>query len=131
MIEQQTLFVEIVRDGALFAECTSGLRLRKYQIDVARAIIESVIFERGLTFVVIFPRQSGKNELQAQIETYLLTYLQEFEAEIIKVSPTWRPQSINAMRRLQRVLERSGVVSVVCQLITAGMAQHVRVDTER
>ncbi|HLE51781.1 MAG TPA: hypothetical protein VI755_06940, partial [Anaerolineales bacterium] len=107
MIEQQTLFVEIVRDGALFAECTSGLRLRKYQIDVARAIIESVIFERGLTFVVIFPRQSGKNELQAQIETYLLTVLSQLDTEMVKASPTWKPQTINAMRRLERVLARN------------------------
>jgi hypothetical protein len=62
---------------------------------------------RGLTFVVMFPRQSGKNELQAQIEAYLLTLLQESDAEIVKVSPTWKPQSLNAMRRLQRVIERN------------------------
>ncbi len=50
---------------------------------------------------MIFPRQSGKNEVQAQLESYLLTYLREIDAEIVKVSPTWRPQSINAMRRLE------------------------------
>jgi hypothetical protein len=57
--------------------------------------------------VVLFPRQSGKNELQAQIECYLLTLLQRTQAEMVKVSPTWKPQSYNAMRRLERVLERN------------------------
>ncbi len=101
----------MLKDPVLFIEFCSRLELRSYQVEVARAAAESVISKRGLSFVVLFPRQSGKNELQAQIETYLLTYLQEFEAEIIKVSPTWRPQSINAMRRLQRVLERNTLTS--------------------
>ena len=57
--------------------------------------------------MVIFPRQSGKNELQAQIETYLLTLLSPLNPEIVKISPTWRPQSLNAMRRLERVLARN------------------------
>jgi hypothetical protein len=57
--------------------------------------------------VVIFPRQSGKNELQAQMESYLLTALSGHPAEIVKVSPTWKPQSLNAMRRLERLLKRN------------------------
>lgn len=95
----------MLRDPVLFIEYCSRLSLRSYQVEVARTAAESVIYKRGLSLVVLFPRQSGKNELQAQIETYLLAYLREHEAEIIKVSPTWRPQSINAMRRLKRVLD--------------------------
>ena len=90
-----------------FAYAASHLTLRKYQKRVAAAIVDSVIYGRGLTFVVIFPRQSGKNELQAQIETYLLCMLSLEDAEIVKVSPTWRPQTLNAMRRLRRVLDRN------------------------
>lgn len=99
----------MLTDPVEFIERSSKLKLRSYQVEVARAVVESVIFKRGLSFVVLFPRQSGKNELQAQIETYLLAYLQEYEAEIIKVSPTWRPQSINAMRRLERVLQKNAL----------------------
>ena len=58
----------------------------------------------------MFPRQSGKNELQAQLETYLLTLLSQTNAEMVKISPTWRPQTLNAMRRLHRVLERNILV---------------------
>lgn len=97
----------LVEDVARFASHASGLRLRSYQQAAARAIVESVLYQKGLTFVVIFPRQSGKNELQAQIEAYLLTLFQRQPAEMVKVSPTWKPQSLNAMRRLERVLERN------------------------
>src|SRR5512140_3680009 len=90
----------LLRDPVVFADRGGGIRLRQYQVDVCRAVVDSVIHRRGLSIVVIFPRQSGKNELQAQIEAYLLTLLSERDAEIVKVSPTWKPQSINAMRRL-------------------------------
>ncbi|MFO7625415.1 MAG: hypothetical protein R6V73_13800, partial [Anaerolineales bacterium] len=74
---------------------------------MALRIIDSVCNNRGHTIVVQFPRQSGKNELQAQLEAYLLTLFCIADAEIVKVSPTWKPQTLNAMRRLQRVLERN------------------------
>lgn len=92
-------------DPVLFARL-GGLRLRAYQEEVARAIVDSVLNARGRTFAVMFPRQSGKNELQAQIEAYLLFLLYDHDADLVKVSPTWKPQSLNAMRRLERVLER-------------------------
>src|SRR5512139_2120135 len=89
----------------LFVETGSQLKLRSYQQEIALAIIDSVRFGRGLSFVVILPRQSGKNELQAHIEAYLLTiYSQVSPKDMVKVSPTWKPQSQTAMRRLERVL---------------------------
>ncbi len=96
-----------------FASDASGLKLRSYQEQVALAVVNSVKTNAGLSFVVMFPRQSGKNELQAQIETYLLLMLSDFNAEIVKISPTWKPQTLNAMRRLERVLQKN--------LITRGM----------
>lgn len=101
----------MLADPVQFIEEGSKLTLRSYQVEVALTIIASVIFKRGLSLVVLFPRQSGKNELQAQVETFLLAYSHTDEAEIIKVSPTWRPQSINAMRRLERVLKRNPLTS--------------------
>lgn len=83
-----------------------GLRLRKYQQAVARAVFDSVQNSWGLSIVVLFPRQSGKNELQAQLEAYFLMRYSRVGGEMVKVSPTWKPQSLNAMRRLERVLER-------------------------
>lgn len=80
-----------------------------------RAVVESVKKQLGMTFVVIFPRQSGKNELQAHLEAFLLVMFSSREGEIVKVSPTWKPQAQNAMRRLERVLKRNLYTSLVWQ----------------
>ncbi|MCR4394021.1 MAG: hypothetical protein NUV31_06610, partial [Dehalococcoidales bacterium] len=48
-------------------------RLRPYQIEIARAVLESVLNKQGLTFTVEIARQGGKNELSAQLELLLLT----------------------------------------------------------
>jgi hypothetical protein len=101
---------KIVRDVCQFAEYASGTKLRSYQREVAQAITDSVINHLGDTFVVVFPRQSGKNELQAQIEVYLLALFSGRPAEMVKISPTWKPQSLNAMRRLERVLKKNVLV---------------------
>ena len=94
----------------VFINEASQIKLRKYQAGVAAAICDSVFSGAGRSFVVMFPRQSGKNELQAQIESYLLTINYQVPgAEIVKVSPTWKPQTLNAMRRLERVLETNNV----------------------
>ena len=91
---------------SLFTE--AGLiHLRSYQLAVARAITASVIARRGLSFVVIFPRQSGKNELQAQIEAFLLTLYSLARASMVKISPTIQPQSQNAIWRLEHILSNS------------------------
>ncbi len=103
--ERMALYRSLLADPVQFAQGLSGLRLRDYQKAVARAIAESVLNQRGQSFVVMFPRQSGKNELQAQLEAYLLARLSDTGGEIVKISPTWKPQSLNAMRRLERVLE--------------------------
>jgi hypothetical protein len=66
------LLLPLLRDITRFSAEASGLTLRSYQVAVAKAIVTSVRREQGLSFVVLFPRQSGKNELQAQLETYLL-----------------------------------------------------------
>ena len=97
----------LLRDPERFTRVASGIKLRKYQHGVLSAILDSVLDGRGLNFVVIFPRQSGKNELQAQLETYLLTLFSNFPVEMIKVSPTLEPQALNAMRRLERTVKRN------------------------
>ena len=110
MADLHDSMMALLHDVLLFAERGNFLQLRQYQVEVAQAVVDSVVNQRGLTFVVIFPRQSGKNELQAQLESYLLAIYSSLEAEMVKVSPTWKPQSLNAMRRLERVLKRSLVV---------------------
>ena len=104
------MVADVLMDVELFINETSLIKLRKYQAGVASAICDSVFSGAGRSFVVMFPRQSGKNELQAQIESYLLTLSSQMPgAEIVKVSPTWKPQTLNTMRRLEHVLETNSV----------------------
>ncbi len=100
-------YENMLRDINLFCQLGSDIRLRSYQRQAAQAIIDSVIQKKGYSFVVIFPRQSGKNELQAQLEVFFLSVFSPRQSEIVKVSPTWKPQSLNAMRRLERVIKRN------------------------
>jgi len=93
-----------------FVDSCSDITLRDYQRGVAQAIVQSIVEGAGRSFVVMFPRQSGKNELQAQLETYLLVlFMLISSGEIVKISPTWKPQTLNAMRRLERVLSTNHI----------------------
>ncbi len=109
MSELCPLCKDIFYDITTFTEIGDGLRLRNYQREAALSICNSVLDRQGLTFVVMFPRQSGKNELQAQIEAYLLSILGNRDLEIVKISPTFKPQTLNAMRRLEQVLEKNAM----------------------
>lgn len=100
----------MIRDIQAFAQVGAGFHLRGYQLAAAKAIIAAVWQRRGDSFVVMLPRQSGKNETQAYLEAYLLMTLSNKHAEMVKVSPTWKPQSQNAMRRLERVLKSHKVL---------------------
>lgn len=97
----------LLRSPLLFVRHASGINLRRYQSGVCEAVCDSILNNRGLSFVVMFPRQSGKNELQAQLETYLLALFCDVSAEMVKVSPTLKPQALNAMRRLERTLKKN------------------------
>jgi len=104
------LLKKMLRDVTLFVRCTGGIRLRRYQESIARAVVHSILHQQGLSFVVILPRQSGKNELPAQLQAYLLTLLSAERHEMVQVSPTWRPQTENAMHRLETVLSGNWLV---------------------
>jgi hypothetical protein len=81
-------------------------RLRRYQAEVARSAWDMILGRGGRSMAVILPRQSGKNELQAHIEAYLLLVCRKStDAEIIKIAPTLKPQAIYSIRRLEKVLK--------------------------
>jgi len=74
--------------------------LRLYQQEPARAILASVIRGQGLTLAVMMSRQAGKNELSGQLECYLLNLYQRHNRQVVKASPTFKPQTINSIMRL-------------------------------
>lgn len=86
-----------------------SLTLRPYQLEPARAILESVFEGQGLTFSVEMSRQAGKNELSAQLEVLLLTLNMIEPRNLVKCSPTFKPQTINSMVRLRERLTDRGL----------------------
>ena len=83
-------------------------RLRPYQREVALAVLDSVFHRRGLTFSVEMARQGGKNELSAQLELLLLTLYMAEPRNMIKCSPTFKPQTVISMMRLKDRLNDVG-----------------------
>lgn len=84
------------------------IQLRPYQAEIGRAILDSVLHRRGLTFSVEIARQGGKNELSAQLEVLLLTLFIARGGNSIKASPTFKPQTINSIQRLKDRLDDAG-----------------------
>jgi hypothetical protein len=74
--------------------------LREYQARVASEIARSVWHGEGRQFAVVFARQSGKDEMLAQLEAYLMARYQLDGGSLIVVNPTYRPQSLISRRRL-------------------------------
>jgi len=79
--------------------------LRAYQLMPARAILASILAGKGHRFAVMMSRQAGKNEMAAQLEAYLLNLYQRAGGQIVKASPTFKPQTINSMLRLEHHLD--------------------------
>jgi hypothetical protein len=84
------------------------MKLRPYQQEVARAVVDSVQKHKGLTFSVEIARQGGKNELSAHLEVLLLTLYMAQGGNLIKCSPTFKPQTVISMQRLKERLDDFG-----------------------
>ncbi|MEE8471355.1 MAG: hypothetical protein V3S51_08500 [Dehalococcoidia bacterium] len=77
-------------------------------MEVARAVVDSILSRKGLTFSVEIARQGGKNELSAQLEVLLLTLFIAKGGNAIKCSPTFKPQTVISMMRLEERLNDWG-----------------------
>jgi hypothetical protein len=75
---------------------------------VALAVLDSVFGRKGLTFCVEMARQGGKNELSAQLELLLLTLYMAEPQNLVKCSPTFKPQTVISMARLKDRLNDAG-----------------------
>ena len=101
----------LLRRPPLFSLQTGNISLRPYQEQAVQAVLESVIYARGLSFVWIFPRQSGKDESLAILVQYLLIRSMAEGGEMVFFNPTFKPQTETSMRRLETRL-RSNVLTV-------------------
>jgi len=84
------------------------MKLRPYQMEVAQAVMKSIRKGMGLTLSVEIARQGGKNELSAHLEVLLLTLYMARGGNLIKCSPTFKPQTIISIGRLKQRLDDFG-----------------------
>ena len=84
------------------------MQLRPYQLEVGRVVMNSIQKGMGLTFSVEIARQGGKNELSAHLEVLLLTLYMARGGNIVKCSPTFKPQTIISVERLKQRLDDFG-----------------------
>ena len=89
-----------------------GNNLRPYQEEIFQTILTSVWQKQGLTFSVEIARQGGKNEISSQLELLLLTLSIEESRNLIKCSPTFKPQTIISMIRLKEQLNAIGYTGI-------------------
>jgi hypothetical protein len=88
---------------ARFARHVLGKPLYPYQCEVAEAILDSIEGQHGRIITVMMARQSGKNQLSAVLEAYLL--MTRAQGTIVKAAPTFTPQVVNSRLRLLAMLD--------------------------
>ena len=86
-----------------FAHAILGKPLYPYQNEAAQAILRSIYSGQGCIFTVMMARQSGKNQLSAVLEAYLLACMPQ--RTIVKAAPTFTPQIIHSRLRLLSLLD--------------------------
>ena len=110
------------------------MKLRPYQAQVARAVLDSIKHRRGLTLSVEIARQGGKNELSAHLELLLLTLFMEHGGNLVKCSPTFKPQTVISMQRLKERLTEFGFEDIyrteMGYIIVLGAARAVFLSAE-
>ena len=91
-------------DPVIRALMRNDCALRSYQADALRNIYKGTLSRKGERFAVTFPRQSGKNETQAQLESALMAASLMRGGTIIKILPTEKNQGRVSRDRLERIL---------------------------
>lgn len=95
-------------DSAVQSRVNRECELRSYQRTVIRNVFHDALCGHGGSFAVMFPRQSGKNEVQAHLEASLLLSCSGSFGTIIKAAPTKSQQGRVSLERLRGVIRKSG-----------------------
>ena len=80
--------------------------LTPYQSEIARAVLDSVLHERRLTFTVEIARGGGAREISAQLEMLLLSLHVNDGVRLLRVAPA---EGMEPSSRLRGYLERSSL----------------------
>lgn len=98
--------VHVLRDLVHYSRLQTGYTLRPYQLDPAQAIVERIRDRCGDTLAVVFSRQSGKDEMLAQLVAYLLVLHSQHGGSIVVANPTQTPQAkVSHSRAIARLID--------------------------
>jgi hypothetical protein len=73
----------ILHNPELFSKHVLTMDLYPYQLDPLKTIVASILARQGREFLLVFPRQSGKNEAVAHLLVYLMNLLQRTGGNIV------------------------------------------------
>lgn len=73
----------LLSDISLFSKLVLRRPLYEYQLRPLKAVLDSVLGQEGIEFLLVFPRQSGKNEAVAQLQVYLLNLFQRLGGSMV------------------------------------------------
>ncbi|MGB3714362.1 MAG: hypothetical protein WA996_08030, partial [Candidatus Promineifilaceae bacterium] len=73
----------LLSDISLFSKLVIRIPLYDYQLRPIQSVLNSVLSKEGLEFLLVFPRQSGKNEAVAQLQVYLLNLFQRIGGNMV------------------------------------------------
>ncbi|MFN0094235.1 MAG: hypothetical protein ACKVVT_05580 [Dehalococcoidia bacterium] len=82
---------------------TSAPHLWLYQARVFVRLLREIAARPGETFTVLFPRQAGKNEVQAWVVENLLRQHADTGGSIVICAPSFDPQARISLERVRRV----------------------------
>ena len=106
MLDLYPFIQTVERDiGAFSTRLLPGRALRGYQLPVARAVMWSVKRREGMEYAAVFSRQSGKDEMLAQLCAYLLWRNHRRGGGIVVALPALRPQGLISRDRLVERLD--------------------------
>jgi hypothetical protein len=74
---------KLLSDIKHFSNLVIKRPLRRYQLAPVQAVVDSILNRAGREYLLIFPRQSGKNEAVAQLLVYLLNIFQRVGGNIV------------------------------------------------
>lgn len=130
------LIRDALRDIERFsALAMPGKSLRPYQIEAARTLAHHLQSRSGEQLAMVFSRQSGKDEVLAQVLAWVLLRNMERGGNLVIAAPTLRPQAMISRDRLRdRLLANeltAPFTTVRDRAITVGNAQAIFVSAAR
>lgn len=95
---------DVMNDPDEYIYQAGGISLRPYQREPLERIMQSIGNHLGDTLIIVFPRQSGKDEFLINLKVYLLHFYAPLPVGIVEVNPTYKPQTLAAVERFDRAL---------------------------